>query len=492
MSEHDISLVTAKAGSVIAENMKVSLATASGALTPSTITAMVGIHNGTALKLPQSVTDAVDKLHYSNIADPGLWSAANIARANLTNFQANLMPAGNHAAFGSYLNQAQGHIADATELKKATDFISNTSFSDYGSGITNMSSMATQGLDGALGDLGSASKAFEAAGPVFDLKDMSKFGTSAGLIDKLNSVKLGNASGINGAIAGAGLDLSMPEHTAQVDRIMTSINDPKVISTVVEQLGINPPGGVATSFSSRVKPLGYALDGTALYGTNPGLPAVGGINNLKDLTDLNKLANPSDVAGLTGGLSGMASKFSDMGAKFTNPAAAASMCSAIEIPSIPSLEAAAPSLSGLMGGMSTQIDTMVTGGLSISGSTPTMTDFMQHVSGGPAIDAFNSGTIDLSSITALDTSVTQTSSAINSIGIDLSSPPLPSLGSSMSFATGLHKFGADTSGSGVADILKNMANTASASGDAIKASLAEGKNKALMMAQGIPPLKFGS
>ncbi len=496
MAEHDISLVTSKAGSVVAENMKVSLATAAGALTPSTITAMVGIHNGTALTLPQSVTTARDALADAKANVGGAYSAtivsaASNAYANLTSLHSSMGfgSTPNLGAFGSILNQAQGHIADSQELKKATDFISNTSFSDYGSGITNMSSMTTQGLDGHLGDLGSAAKAFEAAGPAFDLKDMSKFGTSAGLIDKLNSVKLGNASGINGAIAGAGLDLSMPEHTAQVDKIMTSINDPKVISTVVEQLGISPPGGVATSFSSSVKPLG----GTALYGTNPGLPAVGGINNLKDLTDLNKLANPSDVVGLTGGLSGMASKFSDMGAKFSSPAAAAGMCSAIEIPSVSNLEAAAPSLSALMGGnTASSINTMITGGLSISGSTPTMTDFMQHVSGGPHIDAFNSGTIDLSSITALDISVTQTSSAINSIGIDLSSPPLPSLGSSMSFATGLHKFGADVSGSGVADILKNMANTASASGDAIKASLAEGKNKALMMAQGITPLKFGS
>jgi hypothetical protein len=69
---------------------------------------------------------------------------------------------------------------------------------------------------------------------------------------------------------------------------------------------------------------------------------------------------------------------------------------------------------------------------------------------------------------------------------------MPSLGSAMSFATNLHKIGADTSGSGITDALKNMANTASASGDAIKASLAEGKNKALMMAQGIAPLKFGA
>ena len=464
MAEHDISLVTSKAGSVISENMKVSLATAAGSLTPSTITAMVGIAQGTALQLAPSVQSAISGLTAitGNILHP-LYSAATSALSNLTKFQANLMPAGNHAAFGSFLNQAQGHIADSKELTTCTAFISNTSFSDYGSGITNMSSMATQGLDGALGDLGSASKAFEAAGPVFDLTNMAKFGTSSGLIDKLNTVKLGNASGINGAIATAGLDINMPEHSAQVDKVMASITDPKVISTVTEQLGISPGGSIA---------------------------------NLKDLTDLSKLAPTGSGLGLPGmsalpDMKAMASKFSDMGAKFTSPSAAASMLGGIQIPSVPNLEAAAPSLSGLMGSMSTNIKSMVSGGLPITGSVPSMTDFMQHVAGGPHIDALNAD-INIDTITALDTSVTQTSSALTNIGIDITSPPMPSMGSAMSFATGLHKFGADTSGSGVADVLGGMANPGSAFGDSIKASLAEGKNKALMAAQGISPLKFGS
>ena len=475
MAEHDISLVTSKAGSVVAENMKVSLATAAGALTPSTITAMVGIVKGEALKLAPTVTGAMSNMDTQYTAlmtantTQSLALAARItsAKANLVAIQANLMPTGNHAAFGQILNQAQGHIADSQELKKATDFISNTSFSDYGSGITNMSSMTTQGLDGALGDLGNVSKALEAAGPAFDLKDMSKFGTSAGLIDKLNSVKLGNASGINGAIAGAGLDLNMPEHSAQVDKIMGSITDPKVISTVTEQLGIKPGGSIAS---------------------------------LKDLTDISKLA-PSG-SGLTGAnipdSKAIASKFSDLGAKFSSPAAAAGMCSAIEIPSVSALEAAAPSLSGLMGSMSTNISDMMgkASGLSaLNGANglPNVTDFTHAVSGGPELAAIHAaGAITDEHITALEDSLTKSHGLMASAGIDLSSPPMPSLGSAMSFATSLHKMGADVSGSGVADTLKNMANTASASGDAIKASLAEGKNKALMMAQGIPPLKFGS
>jgi len=62
MSEHDISLVTAKAGSVIAENLKLSLATPGGGLTPSTITAMVGIARGEALTMAPDVKAVMAKL----------------------------------------------------------------------------------------------------------------------------------------------------------------------------------------------------------------------------------------------------------------------------------------------------------------------------------------------------------------------------------------------------------------------------------------------
>ena len=60
----------------------------------------------------------------------------------------------------------------------------------------------------------------------------------------------------------------------------------------------------------------------------------------------------------------------------------------------------------------------------------------------------------------------------------------------MNFATSLHKIGADTSGSGITDVLHSLAVPNSAEGDSIRASLAEGKNKALMLANGIKPLNF--
>jgi hypothetical protein len=472
MAEHDISLVTSKASSTVVESMKVALATASAAITPATLTAMVGIKDGSALALPASVTGAMSSLGAitGNILHP-LYGAASAALTNLTNFQANLMPAGNHAAFGSFLNQAQGHIGDSIEINNATTFMSETSFEEMGAGITNMSSMATQGLDGALGSLTHAASAFEAAGPVFDLNKISSLGSTTGFVDKLNSVKLGNASGVNAAIAAAGLDMTNPEHAPAISKIVGSIKDPAIIATIQDQLKISPGGA---------------------------------IGNLNDFTDLSKLAPAgSALAALptTGlpDLSAMASKFGDMGAKFANPAAAAGLLNGIKIPSIPNLNSFAPSLSGLVSSLSSNIANMTgkASGLSaLNGANglPNITDFTHAVSGGPELSAIYAAGSAMTAdhITALSDSLTKSQGLMAAAGIDITSPPMPSLGSAMSFATSLHKFGADASGSGISDVLGGMANPGSAFGDSIKASLAEGKNKALMAAHGISPLKFGS
>jgi hypothetical protein len=140
MSEKDHSLVTAKAGSVVAEGLKLSLATPAASLTPSTITAMVGIHSGQALQMAPDVTAVVNNLTFHrNLANStqqgwiegisGASGSAKTALEDLTNLQSKIMPSGNHAALGSFLNQAQGHISDATDLQNTTNFISNTNFS---------------------------------------------------------------------------------------------------------------------------------------------------------------------------------------------------------------------------------------------------------------------------------------------------------------------------------------------------------------------------
>lgn len=251
MSDKDHNLVTSKASSVIAQNLKVTLATPAGAITPATLTAMAGLAKGGALQVAPSVTNAISLMgtKAAELANtnPTLSAALTSAQNNLSTLSAKLLPSGNPAAFGQMAMQAQGHINDAIELKAATTFMSQTSFGDLGSGISNVSSSVTQGMDKMMGSLPAAGAALEKMGSMFDMTNMKNFGTSAGLIDKLNSVKLGNASGINEALRKAGVDtdrLTDPVYASSVDKAMSSITDPKVLNTVASQLKVNPFAGL--------------------------------------------------------------------------------------------------------------------------------------------------------------------------------------------------------------------------------------------------------
>jgi hypothetical protein len=486
MSEKDYSLVTAKAGSVVAENLRLSLATPSGSITPATLTAMVGIAKGEALTLAPTVTGAMGKLKFhanlANSTQPG-WiegisgntGSANTALTNLTSLQSDLGVTGdpstsNLGNFGSIISQAQGHIQDATEIKSVQNFLSNSNFSDFGSGITNMSTLATRGLDTQFGSLSAAASAMTAAGPCFDMANPGSIGTGAGLVDKLKSSKLGNFLGLNQALAANGVDLDSmddPVYSETITKTLSSISDPKILKDVTGQLGINPPGD---------------------------------IKNLNDLTDITKLAGPNAVSGLTGGLSGIATKFSDLGASFPSPSAAAEMLKNIEVPSIPKLNSAASDLSSFTAGLAPEIKNLTGSGVGVSALTgaddlPSISDFTHAVSGGPelaALAAVSGQNITAAQINALNNSVTKSQNLLGKAGIDSSELPGTNLATSLTFATSLHKYGAvDNGAGGIADILKTMANTESQFGDSIKASLAEGKNKALMTANGIKPPNFG-
>lgn len=517
MSEHDINLVTGQAGSVIAENQKVTFGTASGGVTPATVTAMVGINQGTALKLHESVEDAIAKLDAARFqdTDPALAANANLAYGALTSLQSSLGFGGtpNHAAFGSFLNQAQSHIKDGIEIRRATDFMANSNYSDFGSGITNMSSMVDRGLTNQLGSFTGAGAAMKSTGSMFNGIDIKNFGTPTGLVQSLQNNKLSNVTGVNQKLAEAGVDLNdldNPVYTDQINQVMGGITDPRAINMSADQFGITDPFGGLPSYSGSDASLyntqnalggssatagtgatttGYSTGSTAFGAASaPEVGNAGGIQSLKDLSDYNKLANPADTAGFSGA-GALASKFKDMGGGAINDASQApAFFSSIETASTPITNSLHPSLSSLMADLRPNISSMTGTGNGYRG-LPNIRDFAQHVAGGPDIDVFNGDTISNSSCLALRGSVTNASSLWSTAGVDLTSPPPNCLGSSMTFATNLHKFGADTSGSGIAGVLHGMADNSTKYGESIKASLAEGKNNNLLAANGMGPLK---
>lgn len=636
MSEHDISLVTGQAGSVISENQKNTLGQSAASITPATLTAMIGINQGTALALGNSVQVAMATLAGIAASNSSANVSAAAAISSMNSFHASMGFGGtpNHAAFGSFLNQIDGHIKDAKELRKASDFMANTNYSDFGAGITDMGSSADRGMTNVLGSLSSAGAAMTSTGTMYNGGDVKDFGSSLGMVKSLIDNKLATVTGVKRRLSAAGVplsDIDNPIYKEKIDQVMAGITDPGALSVVADQYDVAPDiaasdtsgdsttdaimakmqaiidraNAVADDIRSHwlpdindvstwdqynelkanwpisttnieygavfkeaneislkeIKPLpddefklslvnfrnndvevalndataaikelegkiagiksmlvadagpnpdgssattaaaastssfttGFSVPSTAMGADlSPGSSLsmnTGGIQNLKDLGDPTKL-NPEGTAGLASGISGLTTHLTDMGAgSIVDAAAGGSLFSQIQAIQTPLHSAQYPTLNSLVTSNQGNIDSMTGTGSGPMG-LPSMTDFTQHLAGGPSITSFlqNVGTSAASAISALTSSLASAISLVATAGVDTTAPPPNTLGSSMSFAKNLHKFGADSSGSGVADILHNMANSATAEGEAIKASLTEGKNNSILAKNGIPAI----
>jgi hypothetical protein len=237
-------IASARSMTTYSDNQYVAVGFPKGGLTPATITAMVGFSQGQGLQMNPAVGQAVSAL--SNVTDPALQSQALTLSSRLNTLSSKIM-AGGPAAFMQKLNTARGHIADSIELKKVTAFTANQSLDSFGTGMKSMSSLSSNGLDGAMGNMAAAGAAMAAAGPLFDLSDVKNLGSPVGLIKKLTSSKMANATGVNAELAKAGVDvadLENPAYADKISKVMNNIKDPKVLKDVADQFGVNPPGGL--------------------------------------------------------------------------------------------------------------------------------------------------------------------------------------------------------------------------------------------------------
>lgn len=537
-SEHDINLVTSQAGSVVAENQRVTLGTASASITPSTAMAMIGINKNEALAIDANVVAAKAKLTNISANVGGVYSAAEVSAAtaalsSLNSLQSSLGfgSSPNQAGFGSFLSQAHNHVKDSISLRQSTDFMANSSYSEFGSGITNMSSSVDRGLTNQIGSFKGAGAAMASTGTMFNGIDIKNFSSPTGLVQSLQNNKLANATGVNQKLVDAGVnlnDLDNPVYKDQIANVLGSIKDPTAINVTADQMNItNPFAGLpsysgddaslyntqnALGGSSARPPVATTVPtaGTSTFGapTTTGFPTTqgystqggsfgsnqiegqvgGGIQSLKDLSDYTKLANPSDTAGFAGA-DALSNKFKDLGAgSIANAGAAPDFFSKIQTVSTTEMDASHPTLSNLIKSNQSNFDSMTGTGNGPRG-LPSIFDFAQHVSGGPDVTVFNSSGTNVAAITAFNNSITKATSLWTTAGVDLTSPAPNSLGSSMAFATNLHKYGADKSGSSIAEVLTNMANNSSKFGESIKASLAEGNNNKLLQLNGIGPIQ---
>lgn len=228
-------------------------------------------------------------------------------------------------------------------------------------------------------------------------------------------------------------------------------------------------------------------------------PPTTGVSNLEDFTNIDKVAGDS-AAGLTTDFSGISQKFTDLGGSLRDPQAVGNALGAVVLPSAAKFQSLVDSLkppiselvdgvkgelSGLMGSVGDTLKTLTGSGAGKLG-VPNLNDVMGPITGtSPVMRAVAADPTNPDNIAALNSTVAQATSFFSTAGIDLDTPAALNLGSVMSFGTGLHKLGADANGFGTAAMLNNMA-TDDAYGEALKVSIAEGKNNELLAEAGIP------
>ena len=524
-------IASARSMTTVADGQYVAIGTPKAALTPATLTAMVGMAqgNGAAIDIAPKVNEAMTKLQ--TVASSGTYPAnvnAQAALNTLTTIQSKLFNKDDVGGFGAIVGKVQSHISNSNDVLNTTNFLKDSSYSDFGSGITDMSSMGDRGITNVFGSLPGAGKAMSSFGTMFNGIDVKQFGTPSGLVESLTNNKLANATGLNQKLADAGVDLNdihNPVYADKISSVLTNIKDPAAINTSADQFGINNPfaglpsytgsdsslyktpdfltGGSATAPTATTIP----TSGTGAFGapTTTGFPTAsgystkatgigadiapdvgnaGGIQSLKDLGDYTKTANPADTAGFSG-MDSLTSKFKDMGGgKIVDASKAPSFFSSIQKVDAPLTNAANPTLNSLI-----TEHTPFLANLIGSSTVPSAQDFLGPVAGCSELDDLADGVTD-AKVTALNTKLSTTSTFLGAAGItDVTSSATQTLSGTMGFATKLHTYGKDASTSGVGTMLRNMANSSTKYGEAVKASLAEGKNNNLLSANGIGPLK---
>jgi hypothetical protein len=293
MSQQDL-IASARSMTNITDNQYVTIGMPKNTLTPATLTAMAGMAQGGALQISNTTSGIINSLqtnvssifsgaggNASILSEAGVSfstpstdvagdiakvtsAAANVgvtlgattqslmsnvmsASSGLSSLVNKMLPAGNPAAFGKFLAQAQSHITDSIEIKKAINFNNTLNISDFGSGVKEMADMADRGLNNVLGSLPSAANAIKATGTMFAGTSTSNFGQPAGIVDALNQNKLGNATGVNKALAAAGVplnDISNPVYADTVKKVLSGIKNPAILNTIAKQFDINPAAGL--------------------------------------------------------------------------------------------------------------------------------------------------------------------------------------------------------------------------------------------------------
>lgn len=287
-------IASARSMTNVTDNQYVTIGMPKNTLTPATLTAMAGMAQGGALQISSTTQGIIGNLQtgvssifsgaggnaailsaagvsfsspstnvagdiskvVSNAAAYGITISSSVqsqmsnvmsASSGLSNLVNKMLPAGNPAAFGKFLAQAQSQIVDSIEIKKAINFNNTLNISDFGSGVKEMADMADRGLNNSFGSLPAAANAIKSTGTMYASAATKDFGQYAGIVSALNNNKLGNATEVNKSLAAAGVpldDVANPVYADKVKQVLSNIKNPAILNTISKQFNISPAAGL--------------------------------------------------------------------------------------------------------------------------------------------------------------------------------------------------------------------------------------------------------
>lgn len=374
--------------------------------------------------------------------------------------------------------------------------------------------MASSALSDGLGQVGSGLKNY---GTLVDFSNPQTLGYQ-GMVKNLQTQGLADSLGINDRINGAGYD---PTNLKAVpDSVLHDIlsgvqgND---LQRIISQTGVKPVKPV-TNAAQLVDPKNIMPAGAI---TALGLSGKGGVDGLKGVGNtLTNIGVPMDGASAANLLSGIQTKVGGYLSSLTELVPQSIKSSLAPFLGSGTSPFGTPSMNEMMGslggkhtndfasaGSALNSIASSSGGKSLSSAMAAVMAAINSGSGlstalsalSTATTAFNTSATSNSDLSGALGGVSKSMSNVNShislensnlslAGLNLGTPPSPPGGSSaiLGFASKLHSFGVDKQQLGHNNIF-NGAATDSLTGDAIKASLAEGKNIAAMQVAGKTP-----
>lgn len=209
--------------------------------TPLTLKVMEGVADHSAFRVSPIVANAIVKMnsYASSISgsNPSLSSNITTASQTLSTQSSTIL-----SCVSVYFPQIVAHVDSSINIKNSVDFMANVNYKDFGSSMTKIDDCLDHGIVSLFGDLTVIAAVLQIAGKIYDLSNMRTFGTPGGLVQSLIDNRLSDSIGLTDQLSAWGVDtnnLYDPAYQERIINALKSVTDQSSLPRVVYYYNLN-------------------------------------------------------------------------------------------------------------------------------------------------------------------------------------------------------------------------------------------------------------